>query len=173
MNTKEIVIGFVLICMALGATGCSSSFLVTPNGEGGNVSYGDLNHRLENESLLIYTGDDPVITGEAFHIERDSAFWTDAGNKSLHAIGISRLRAVWTRPNRLAGALIGVAAGLAVGASTGALIGYRSSSGEDQGLGAALGAVVGGGGGMVVGTFAGAIVPREYHYRFIRDQTDK
>ena len=156
-----------IILLALTLAACSSSTLVTSNEQRGAISIDQLNQKTQHEVATIFFHDSTTASGSEFRIEHDSASWREIETGNRVIMPITRIHAISTSPNRLAGGLLGFGAGLAAGA----LIGWRiadgsTSPGADHGLYTLLGTAAGAGAGALMGTVLGVTIAQPNVYEF-------
>jgi len=155
------------ITITLVLVGCSSSLLVTPTGQSGDLSFNKLNEQIKNDKVTISFEDSGRAIAEEFRLENDSASWKEVVSGSMFKTSVSRLHFLSTHPNRFVGAMNGLGKGLVIGGVIGAMIGGGSDSFRgDEGMGAFLGALTGGGAGALIGIVLGAVVPQSHEYHF-------
>jgi hypothetical protein len=160
---------FTICAITLIMVGCGSSSLVTPTGQGGNLSFDALNKTVQNDEVTISFYSGPNVTGKLFHIEHDSASWTEVESGKLFKVPVPKIMGLSTKPNRFLGGIIGLGGGIAVGGLAGLAIGSGSASTAEHGTWAGLGAAVGAGAGALVGTLVGVgaagphifVIPRD------------
>ena len=162
-----------LFTLVWALVGCTSSALVTPTGQGGDISFEAMNEKIRDNEITISLDDDTKVIGKGFYIQNDSASWIGVESGRLFKSPVSKIHSLSTSPNRFVGGLIGFGGGLVVGGLAGMVAGNQFASTAEHGTWAALGAAVGGGIGVLVGTPIGIAVAPSKEYYFNKTSPEK
>jgi hypothetical protein len=95
------------------ASGCGSSYLVTPSPERGEYSYEQLNVELLKKEAVVVLKNGVEMNATQIRIDADSVSWQEPLNGKVHQISIDDMAQI-SRTDHLMGALEGLGAGAIV-----------------------------------------------------------
>jgi len=167
---KENVFAFI---SALMLTGCTSSYILSPLGVEGSISYQEFNNKTSGETNRIELLNGQQAEGRNVQVIGDSVVWLDESTGKTSSVTIDKIKTV-VRRNHSFGALEGFGFGLFIGGASGALssIGKHSSFLGDSDLWAYYALAYGVVGGVLGGTIGG-IIGDTYNYRFVDKANNK
>ena len=168
MKTVTFILMFTSFLM-----GCSTSYIVTKNGEGDDEkSYKEFNREIKSENVVIEFTKGLETGGMNIHVDTNFAKWHDLKLKETQSVPTGLLKTV-VRQNRFLGVLEGIGLGVLAGGALGLLLGFKIFgddvySGETGGVAAFVMLVSGGMVGGLVGAISGSINGHKYEYKFVR-----
>jgi hypothetical protein len=172
---NSVFIFLLVVCslFTLFLTGCSTSYVVTKNGDNDDkMSYKEFNWEIKGENVTLKLTKGPESEGLNIRVDTNYAKWQDFKLQETRSIPTGLLKTV-TRQNRFLGSLEGLGFGILSGAALGILAGLKYGgdevySGETGGTAAFVMSVIGGLVGGLVGAIFGSINGHKYEYKFIR-----
>jgi hypothetical protein len=163
------------ITIVFAFVGCSSSLLVTPTGDSGDLSFSEINKKVQNDDEVIISMKDGgrVVTKE-FRVENDSVLCKDINRGSTFNVPVSQVQSLSVQINRFDGAMNGLGKGLLLGSAVGLIIGStRTNSRGWEGFNTFAGALEGGAVGALVGVVIGAVVHQSQEFYFTESASKK
>jgi len=146
--------------------GCSSSYLVTKNGDGGDeMSYKEFNREIKSENVTVNFKKGLESDGFNIRVDTDYARWHDFNLQETQSIQTGLLKTV-VRQNNFLGGLEGFGLGLLSGAALFYLAGSLGIRGDGELDWHATMPIFGGLVGGIAGAIIGAITGHKYKYSF-------
>jgi hypothetical protein len=170
---NSIFIFLFVICslFTLFLTGCSSSYLVTKNGDGDDkMSYKEFNREIKSKNVMLNFTKGLERDGFNIRVDTNFAKFYDFDLQETRSVKTGLLKTV-VRQNHLLGGLKGFGIGILSGGALGLLVGSLSGSNKSHDgapPGWFLGSVLGGFVGGIAGAIIGAIDGHKYEYKFVR-----
>lgn len=172
-KTKFTFLLVICSLITLFLTGCSTSYVVTKNGDGDDkMSYKEFNRVIRSEKVWLKFTKEPESEGLNIRVDTNYAKWHDFKLQETRSIPTGLLKTV-VRQNRFLGSLEGLGFGILSGAALGILAGLKYGgdeiySGETGGAIAFVMLVSGGLVGGLIGAIFGSLNGHYYEYKFRR-----
>jgi outer membrane lipoprotein SlyB len=154
-----------VIVLSVIISGCSSSTLVTPSGEKGDISYPEFNAKLGNDEANIKLKDGRTVSGKSIYASHDTISWNDPKNQSRMSAPVENVHEVFIVNHTPTGFL-----GLLLGAAVGVGVSLSVTSGPSNGGEGVVWAIAPPS-GAAIGAVAGALIGSRTRYEFPKDTT--
>jgi len=168
---KNLIFIFLFVICSLSTPfliGCSSSYLVTKNGEGDDkMSYKEFNREIKNENVTLEFTKGPESYGWYMRVDTDYARWNDYDLQEARSVQTGLLKTA-VRQNHFLGGLKGFGVGLLSGAALGYLAGSLGIGVGGELSWQATHPIFFGLVGGIAGAIIGAITGHKYEYKFIK-----
>ena len=155
----------ILFSFAILLCGCSSSYVVCPQGGADSLSYHEFNGKIREDRVEIELSNSRTMLGNNLKIKNDSAEWYDVSSDSAFVIPANQIKTVINN-NHWSAALTG----FGYGAIGGGLLGFwAGDSTSDAGWGKFTAALVVGTVGGILGGIGGLIIGHKDEYEFVNE----